>query len=433
MEFNQEYLQHFAHKQHILRLSMCRDQCCKICDEMIYGPSYACASPSCKFYLHNSCGELQQEVQHPLHPAHRLKLQEPLSDRDSFYSSCNGCGGSLDHRIFTYRCQDCSFHLHPHCVYTKSNVKYEGHEHPLTVEEEIDSRFFNECQACGYHIDGIHLRCVQCRMRFHVQCGSERPNLPQAIVNKHHHEHPLTLTTTETLTIAESNYPLCAICSRKRKPWNPFYSCAECEDYSVHVRCVVTEKQFERDKLKRSSHKHYLIFNEKEVGDDDVVIICGICETSLQGPAYSCGTCEFSIHKSCAGLPQKIDHPFHRHSLKLSKTDHYSNRCGACRDECSRVAYRCHTCYYNLHYQCTKLKPSINFKDHDEHALIYFEKLPSKPECQAWCGTTNPDASYLHCAICNFTIHFSCGSLPKQIKHWSHQHPLKLMNSLFLL
>ena len=191
------------------------------------------------------------------------------------------------------------------------------------------------------------------------------------------------------------------------------------------------EKQFERDKLKRSSHKQYLIFNEKEVGDDDVVIICDICETSLQGPAYSCGTCEFSIHKSCAGLPQKIDHSFHRHSLKLSKTDHYSNRCGACRDECSRVAYRCHTCYYNLHYQCTKLKPSINFKDHDEHALIYFEKLPSKSECQAWCGITNPDASYLHCAICNFTIHFSCGSLPKKIKHWSHQHPLNLMNSFF--
>lgn len=104
-------------------------------------------------------------------------------------------------------------------------VKYEGHEHPLTVVEVIDSRFFNECQACSYHIDGIHVRCAQCKIRFHVQCGSQRPNLPQAIVNKHHHEHPLTLTTTETLTIAESNYPLCEICSRKRKPWHPFYSC----------------------------------------------------------------------------------------------------------------------------------------------------------------------------------------------------------------
>ncbi|ESR46218.1 hypothetical protein CICLE_v10003700mg, partial [Citrus x clementina] len=235
---------------------MCCGQCCKICNERIDGPGYACASPSCTFYLHKSCGELQREIQHPLHPAHLLILEEPF-------------------------------------------------------------------------------------------------------------------------------------------------------------------------------HQHYLIFNEKKVGDDDVVIICDICETSLQGPAYSCGTCEFSIHKSCAELPQKIDHPFHRHSLELPKTDHYSNRCGACRDECSRVAYRCYKCHYNLHYQCTKLKPSINFKDHDEHALIYFEKLPSKSECQAWCGITNPDASYLHCAICNFTIHFSCGSLPKKIKHWSHQHPLKLMNNLF--
>ena len=181
------------------------------------------------------------------------------------------------------------------------------------------------------------------------------------------------------------------------------------------MRCVVTEKQFERDKLKRSSHKQYLIFNEKEVGDDDVVIICDICETSLQGPAYSCGTCEFSIHKSCAELPLKIDHPFHCHPLTLSKTNHH--RCDACLDECSGMAYRCHECCYNLHYHCTALKPSINFKGHDEHALIYFEKLPSKPKCEAWCVITNPDTSYLRWAICYFTIHFACGSLPKNIKH----------------
>lgn len=78
MEFNQEYIQHFAHKQHILKLLMCNGQCCMICDERIYGPSYACASPSCKFYLYKSCGELQREVHHPLHHAHRLKLQEPF-------------------------------------------------------------------------------------------------------------------------------------------------------------------------------------------------------------------------------------------------------------------------------------------------------------------------------------------------------------------
>lgn len=300
-----------------------------------------------------------------------------------FCSSCNGCGADCVLPIFAYRCQDCAFHLHPQCVYMKPIVKYEDHQHPLTVVEIDNSGLFNKCQACVYDIDGIHLRCVQCRILFHVQCGSQKPNLPQAIVNKHHHEHPLTLTTTETSTIDESNYPLCAACSKKRKPWHPFYSCAECEDYSVHMRCVVTEKQFERDKQKHASHRHYLIFNEKEVGDDDVVIICHLCETSLQGPAYSCGTCELSIHKSCAELPVKIDHPFHRHPLTLSKTNHSSNRCRACLDECSCVAYKCHECCYNLHYRCTSLKPSINFKGHDEHALIYFQKLPSKPKCEA--------------------------------------------------
>ncbi|XP_052297212.1 uncharacterized protein LOC127902346 [Citrus sinensis] len=345
---------------------------------VVHVARYACASPSCEFYLHKSCGELQREIQHPLHPAHRLIFQKA-----DFCSSCNGCGADCVLPIFAYRCQDCAFHLHPQCVYMKPIVKYEDHQHPLTVVEIDNSGLFNKCQACVYDIDGIHLRCVQCRILFHVQCGSQKPNLPQAIVNKHHHEHPLTLTTTETSTIDESNYPLCAACSKKRKPWHPFYSCAECEDYSVHMRCVVTEKQFERDKQKHASHRHYLIFNEKEVGDDDVVIICHLCETSLQGPAYSCGTCELSIHKSCAELPVKIDHPFHRHPLTLSKTNHSSNRCRACLDECSCVAYKCHECCYNLHYRCTSLKPSINFKGHDEHALIYFQKLPSKPKCEA--------------------------------------------------
>ncbi|KDO39369.1 hypothetical protein CISIN_1g043301mg, partial [Citrus sinensis] len=164
------------------------------------------------------------------------------------------------------------------------------------------------------------------------------------------------------------------------------------------------EKQFERDKLKHTSHMHYLIFNENEVGHDDVVIICDICETSLQGPAYGCGTCEFSIHKSCAELPLKIDHPFHCHPLTLSKTNHH--RCDACLDECSGMAYRCHECCYNLHYHCTALKPSINFKElkcvlHEVMQSL-LEKQPQDVELRT-IQERNPEDLTFHDVFSSFT------------------------------
>lgn len=149
MEFNQEYIQHFAHKQHILKLLMCNGQCCMICDERIYGPSYAMKEFMVQVMLvphHHVCSISINLVVScsEKYITHFITIivwnsKNLSSSRDAFYSSCNGSEGSLDHRIFTYRCQNCRFHLHPHCVCLKPNVKYEGHEHPLTIVEAIDS------------------------------------------------------------------------------------------------------------------------------------------------------------------------------------------------------------------------------------------------------------------------------------------------------
>lgn len=101
---------------------------------------------------------------------------------------------------FSYRCKQCDFDLHPECVSMMN--KYEGFEHLLSLAENKSHK--SDCKACVGEINGtFFLRCVKCKINFHVRCGHCPHQLPPTIVDMHP-VHPLNLITARTLKKVES-------------------------------------------------------------------------------------------------------------------------------------------------------------------------------------------------------------------------------------
>lgn len=115
-----------------------------------------------------------------------------------------------------------------------------------------------ECEACGDKIEGtFFFRCVQCRLNFHVLCGSVPASLPPTVVHKNH-DLPLTLTAYVKYSVELLK---CYACSEEIDPKDPCYLCVECE-YYTHVRCaVITEIPCEDDReiLKATMIAHFFL------------------------------------------------------------------------------------------------------------------------------------------------------------------------------
>lgn len=228
---------------------------------------------------------------------------------------CDGCYSRL--RGFVYRCRESNFDLHSDCAeYMTPTVKFQGHEqHLLTLLENMPLKM--ECKACLLDISCTSfLRCVECNVNFYVQCGPHP--LPLTIVHQHH-SHPLSLIIPETLVNDDDDdfnlLLYCDTCNKERNTKHPFYSCAEC-DYSVHVRCVVTEVP-RKPSIKLESHDHALIYMEELGGDPKCRSNCKI--TTRHVPNLRCVRCkDFNIHFMCSPPPQNIKHWSHPHSLKLT-------------------------------------------------------------------------------------------------------------------
>ncbi|KAB1201468.1 hypothetical protein CJ030_MR0G003703 [Morella rubra] len=70
--------------------------------------------------------------------------------------------------------------------------------------------------------------------------------------------------------------------------------------------------------IQHFSHEHPLLYNER-LQNDRTRRDCQGCLADIAGPNYSCKECKgFVLHKSCAELPQELQHPSHpKHPLIL--------------------------------------------------------------------------------------------------------------------
>ncbi|KAL3564949.1 hypothetical protein D5086_032995, partial [Populus alba] len=189
---------YFCHKHKLTRANCARGikEKCKVCQLRISSATYCCIN--CNFFLHESCLETPQEIQHQYH------LQHPLLGRDfdGNPKNCRAC--NLQIWDIAYYCDICDFALHFTCAtYLTSTLKHEFHrEHTLFsfVASDLGDQGFIQslepqpskgnfcCETCGNDCSGSFYRCVECNINRHLECIP----LPFKVQQEDHHLDPIT-------------------------------------------------------------------------------------------------------------------------------------------------------------------------------------------------------------------------------------------------
>ncbi|KAH9698870.1 hypothetical protein KPL71_024161 [Citrus sinensis] len=177
--------------------------------------------------------------------------------------------------------------------------------------------------------NALFATCLECRLNFHVRCGSASASLPP-VAQHNNHSHPLSLVTNESKALVKMI---------------PFFFTVT--TYNTHVRCVITETQFgERERYKHFSHRHLLVLLESKKSK------CYACKRlNIQGqPAYGCDLSTKVIYL----------HQSHLHYLTLRDSSNSGKRvCKACGKHLNGLIYHCASCDFNLDLDCASQHPSM--------------------------------------------------------------------------
>ncbi|KAF5933738.1 hypothetical protein HYC85_029909 [Camellia sinensis] len=410
----------------------------------------------------NAFEKLPAEMEHPMHPEHPLTLL-PIGAPNK--SRCDGCDVYLKD-LFVHRCSICNFNLDRRCALKAQKIKHESHKHRLSL---MSSSASFECHACGTERQGMSYMCDTCSFWIHKDCASLTPTF------KHHtHIHTLTLIyPTHEYHSIFAIYNNCNICENsimEGRFW--LYVCIGC-NFCIHVNCSTKTKEREsaievenidvanlihlpmaddsisaidlflkqisigdnkrEAKLNHFSH-HHLLFLFDAQGDNNSFYelnkdkICNACVRKISAPFYSCGQCDFFLHKWCAELPNELEHPCHPHQLILLKEPpEYRGlfRCRGCRYYCNGFRFQTFQCSdYYLDVKCAFLPKAIIHKVH-EHPL-FLKKDCMTAGCAACPRRVRMFA--FGCDNCNFNLHYTCAVLPNTIKHkYDEYHPFTLI------
>ncbi|GLU11039.1 hypothetical protein SLE2022_278110 [Rubroshorea leprosula] len=281
--------------------------------------------------------------------------------------------------------------------------------------EDCDKVAVGYCYGCEEELEGSSYGCGECGFFLHKKCAE----LQMEIINHPlHPQHPLSLI----LRPYPTNF--CKVC---RQIIRFFYRCDSC-DFDLDLRCAMhpqfVAKEFQ--KLQHFSHDHPLILVE------DIEIqtnrnVCSGCRENMykSSPFYCCLNCVFHLHKKCAELPPKINHPAHRkHPLKLlTKPPPHQEECSC--HLCTKpyqggFIYCCSVCELGFKLKDPILQ-TVTAETHHEHSLIRLSGTISFV-CEA-CGTDGSGVCFT-CVECNIIIHMKCASLRHTIKIIRHPHRL---------
>ncbi|KAI8026690.1 hypothetical protein LOK49_LG02G00877 [Camellia lanceoleosa] len=320
-------LQHFSH-EHPLILGEGNDDgeaiVCNVCWEKISGSAFSCKN--CLFFLHKLCAVFPKEMKHPIH-AHSLTLQQSRS-------MCRVCNKKLCG--FGYRCLRCDFDVDIRCSVRGQHF---SSKHQLMILNEDEKNDVDEkvsCDVCLQQITGsaAAYKCTNCSpsIYFHKLCAQ----LPAEMEHPMHPKHPLAL-----LPVVPNKFK----CD----------GCDGCDigcDFCIHVNCSTKIKEREsaievenideanlihlpltndsisaidlflkqismgdnkrEAELNHCSHHHPLILFDAQ-GDNNLCYenkdkICNACVRKISAPFYSCGLCDFFLHRWCAELPNELEH-----------------------------------------------------------------------------------------------------------------------------
>ena len=115
-----------------------RHVCCIVCDKLCDGPTYVCFL--CKFNLHKFCLEsLQTIIQNPFHKHPLIKFEKNVNDS----SSCSACSEPCFDT--TFACLKCKYFFHELCIQLPQEIQHFFHPCPLILRQET-TKF--TCKGC---------------------------------------------------------------------------------------------------------------------------------------------------------------------------------------------------------------------------------------------------------------------------------------------
>ncbi|KAK1581574.1 hypothetical protein Q3G72_007073 [Acer saccharum] len=468
--FKELTLDRFYHK-HALKLCNIRKSHnikCLCCTLIISGSAYFCLQ--CQFFIHESCKEITEEVEHPFHPQHILVFQN-MDD----YRNCAACLLSIStsstrspsiHGI-GISCKECDFNLHVSCANQNrwaSPLKHNCHEHNMfyfIVNKDRDRCYF-ECNKCHEKCvdDEPIYRCVECDFNLHLKCIP----IPSVVMITQKHHHPLTLIDSVKEDnpliqyLMDSNDKVdysveyyCDVCETPGNPRRHAYCCKECI-YIAHVECIICEEQEglaskekgRKDTIQHFFHQHQLKlhFFLKKKGYNKNPSCCW-CYKEIHGPGYCCDDCKFHIDDFCRmEISPQLQHPLHPHPLHLKHNfahDGTTRMCRACRNpKVGSMLLSCEECNFDLHSACAKIMKQLSLKHecHNHNLYFAFDLIMKNEDSELlednvlYCNKCHDTGgSFYCCRECDINFHFECIPLPCDVKHKCHRHPLTLTYS----
>lgn len=407
----EEMIQHSSHERSLVFCKVKDDNgdYCDACHEPLSAfPIYACRK--CRFFLHESSGEPPQELHHFYHPCLLVLLNQNFK--------CQACETSFEQSL-AYHCELCNFYLDTKCALlpfkkpaSQDNIIHHfSHAHPLTLFANREA----ECSACGEPCVGPGFLCRICKLFVHKSCLL---NLPPQL---HYFYHPCPLIL---LTASISD---CRSCRTFRTKKTLIFRCVKCK-FDLDVKCALalTKSIDTNTQIQHSSHLHPLTLSENNFTE---TIQCKACRQECLGPIYACHECKFYLDKSCATLPQEIQHPFHpHHPLTFRANLPEPSACKGCGLYDQSFRYFCERCSFSLDFNCVLMTPSFEYKRHD-HLLTFFDQTYFCYRCSI-CHEWDK-GSLFRCVECDLNLHFHCHpSVRHTFHHKCHPDPLNFIKYL---
>ncbi|KAG2674647.1 hypothetical protein I3760_13G147000 [Carya illinoinensis] len=447
-------IQHFSHEHALVFIEGVGENeiiVCRGCDEPISDAAYKC-SQYCSFFLHKSCTELQQEIQHPIHPNHPLVL---ITSKDI---TCDGCCKSFE-SCFFYHCSECDFDLDIKCASKWQSSPEDGHQHIfLPILKQIQFT----CDICGEDGKGGARVCSICQLLVDIYCAQ----LARTIQIAAHKDHFLALIFCLDDQVKEQDDRVhCQLCFKTVNTKYGAYYCKIC-GFVAHLNCAkgnllqsfdnldssvylqyssmdsvdaatnvtkeISPKEDEGTQDLLEEHDpfvrgHNFILTNKKLEDDK---LCDGCMQLISGSFYSCvtcsGKCNIFIHDRCRNLPINKQHLLHRHPLTLSLAYRFIGGtfiCNVCWHLRHGFQYRCDECDYNLDIHCSSI-PNI-FKHEGHQHSLHLAIRDFDEECNG-CDSAKDTNGKFVCIEpeCNFALGFECAILPLEVKYEYDRHDL---------
>ncbi|XP_021893655.1 uncharacterized protein LOC110811452 [Carica papaya] len=170
---------------------------------------------------------------------------------------------------------------------------------------------------------------------------------------------------------------------------------------------------------------------------------CSLCGKVCRGVIYKCNICYFRLHKSCLdNLPHSLQSFFHPCPLVLHRTS-LPYRCEACRERRSGMSFSCRKCGFDMEPICALASIKMSETGIDGKLQHFSHGHPLKliqedaNNCCKACGKICFGPTY-KCAgnsfysyTCKFFLHKSCADLLPEIQHPFHpKHTLSLQAKL---